>query len=74
LERYWKKKFGEAPKRWLSKIRMSDAQRLLANGLSIKEAASSLGFKQPSHFFCVFKKAHGATPTVFSANSFLPIG
>lgn len=65
LERFWKSSFGQAPQAWLDAIRLKKAQELLIGGLTVKETAFSLGFKQSSHFCRKFKRHTGTTPHEF---------
>ena len=65
LERYSKLRFARCPQSWLNDLRLIEAQRLLKSGLTIKEAAYALGFKQASHFCRKFKSYTGVTPTRF---------
>ena len=69
LERHFKVSIGQSPQDWLNDERMQEAQRRIANGWSVKEAAFFLGFKQVSHFCRVFKQATGLTPTSFASKA-----
>jgi AraC-like DNA-binding protein len=69
LERYCKASLHLAPKEWLRAIRLEDAQKLLLEGLSIKEVAAALGYKQVSHFCREFKRNIGCTPNHFGSHS-----
>lgn len=62
LERYCKNSLRCAPKDWLNSLRIEEAQRLLAQGLFIKEVAAALGYKQVSHFCRAFKRQTGRRP------------
>jgi AraC-like DNA-binding protein len=59
LERFLRETLTISPQAWLNQIRQIDAEVLAQSGKSIKEMAAELGFKQPSHFCRVFKKARG---------------
>jgi transcriptional regulator GlxA family with amidase domain len=62
LQRYFKEKFQESPQEWLDKLRLKEAEGLLKSGISIKETAFLLRFKQVPHFSRQFKMFHGRTP------------
>ncbi|MDE6046726.1 MAG: AraC family transcriptional regulator [Alistipes sp.] len=57
---------GLSPARYFQQLKLLRAQRLLSDTeLSIKEIAYSLGFKSTEHFFAIFKKHTGCTPTAY---------
>ena len=57
---------GHSPARYFQLLKLRRAQRLLSDTeLSIKEIAYSLGFKSTEHFFAIFKKHTGCTPTAY---------
>jgi len=66
LERYYKQSFDQSPQTWLNETRLKAAQEFLLQGLTVKETAYSLGFKQPSHFCREFKRHAGTTPNTFT--------
>jgi transcriptional regulator GlxA family with amidase domain len=63
LERHFIKKMGISPKAWLAEIRQNQTVALLKKGLSIKEVASILQYKHPSHLTNAFKKQCGHYPS-----------
>jgi AraC family transcriptional regulator len=65
LERYYKQSFDQSPQTWLNAARLKEAQEFLLQGLTVKETAYSVGFKQPSHFCREFKRHAGTTPNGF---------
>jgi len=65
LERFFKQRFEQSPELWLKHVRLWRAQALLADGLSVKETAYAVGFKQVSHFCREFKRLTGITPFTF---------
>jgi AraC-like DNA-binding protein len=67
LERFFRQSFESSPQAWLNRVRLSVAQQLLMQGLTVKETAYRLGFKQPSHFCRQFRHFTGCTPNNFGA-------
>ena|SRR5205823_10514247 len=65
LERYYNDSFGQTPQDWLDEARLREAKKLLLRGLSVKEVASELGFKQASHFSRSFKQRTGRPPSEY---------
>lgn len=63
LERHFLKEMGKSPKKWLSEQRQQQADKMLKDGLSIKETAECLNYKHPSHLTNAFKKQWGCCPT-----------
>ncbi|MDE5690823.1 MAG: AraC family transcriptional regulator [Alistipes sp.] len=57
---------GHSPARYFQLLKLRRAQRLLSDTeYSIKEIAYSLGYKSTEHFFSIFKKHTGYTPTAY---------
>jgi len=57
---------GLSPARYFQRLKLLRAQRMLSDTqLSIKEIAYSLGYKSTEHFFSIFKKHTGCTPTAY---------
>ncbi|UOY09066.1 AraC family transcriptional regulator [Muricauda sp. SCSIO 64092] len=48
------------------------SQKLLLQGMSIKEVAYTLGFEEPNHFSHFFKKYTGSTPKHFKSKKYNP--
>ena len=67
LERYFNDSFDRPPQEWLNEARFREAEKLLLNGLSVKEVAYRLGFKQASHFSRLFKQHTGRPPSAYGA-------
>jgi AraC-like DNA-binding protein len=63
LRRYFSNFIGLSPQSFINRVRLEKAQRLLADGESVKGVAISLGYKQSSHFSAVFKRAYGTSPS-----------
>jgi len=62
LARAFRAAFGSSPHRYLVARRVARAQRLLAAGASLAEAAAGAGFADQSHFTRHFKAHLGLTP------------
>lgn len=57
---------GLSPARYFQQLKLRRAQRLLSDTQhSVKEIAYSLGYKSTEHFFSIFKKHTGCTPTAY---------
>jgi len=54
--------FGSAPRDWLAEQRLDDGLALLERGLSTKEVAAELGFRDRSSLFRVFRLRLNHTP------------
>jgi AraC-like DNA-binding protein len=67
LQRHFLKEMGKSPKAWLSEQRQGKAVKMFQAGLSVKETASNLDYKHPSHLTNAFKKQCGHCPTDKSA-------
>lgn len=60
---------GFSPARLLTRLRIDQAKRLLAEGkLSVSEIAYQLGFCTPAHFSNLFRKFTGMPPGKYSAS------
>lgn len=65
LERRFTEQFHTTPKAWIMRERMSFAPALLAEGLSNKQVAASLGYTCESNFCRDFKRYYGRAPQEF---------
>lgn len=64
VERAFRRQFGETVARYLVRIRMERAERLLSETeLSSKEIAFRVGFSTPQHFCSAFRRHFGHSPT-----------
>jgi AraC-like DNA-binding protein len=54
---------------WIHKIQCHDADALLAEGKSVKDAGLSVGFKSASHFSHVYKQVCGFSPSAFRSHA-----
>jgi AraC-like DNA-binding protein len=61
----------KTPGEWLAEQRQHQAIELLRDGSSIKETASSLGYKQQTNFTRRFKEFWGACPSLQSPSTSL---
>ena len=59
LRQFFVGRFHRPPQEWLDELRMWEAFRMLCQGVSVKECAFTLGFKQVSHFSRAFIRYHG---------------
>ncbi len=64
LRKHFLKQFGQTPKSWLATERHRQALKLLSDGSSIKQTASSLGYKQQTNFTRQFKGRFGICPSL----------
>jgi AraC-like DNA-binding protein len=66
LQRFITNKFKRGLLDFIADVRLRNAHALLQTGVSVKEAAADLGYKQSSHFCRCFKERYGMTPSEFS--------
>ena len=64
LHQHFLQQTGENTKAWLAEQRLQRAIELMRAGLSIKAAAITLDYKNPSSFTRKFKDARGICPTL----------
>ena len=57
---------GISPKLYYSRLRVSEAIRLMAEGLTAAETANKMNFSSPNYFSTFFKRMTGKTPATFS--------
>jgi AraC family transcriptional regulator of adaptative response / methylphosphotriester-DNA alkyltransferase methyltransferase len=66
LQRLFKKETGVSPKRFLERIRVQQAKRLLQSGnQNVTEICYAVGFSDPSRFYKVFREETGFSPSAF---------
>ncbi len=58
----FKKRYGLTLNNYILKLKMTEAVKLLGEGVAHKNIASSLGYKDVSYFYKVFRKYYGCTP------------
>jgi AraC family transcriptional regulator len=64
--RAFKLSMGISPHKWLTGMRISEAQELLKEGkLSLTEIAIATDFAEQSHFTRVFKEIVGVSPGIW---------
>lgn len=62
LARQFRAAFGTSPYNYLVMRRLDRARRMLAEGLSLADAAFACGFADQSHLTRQFRRAYGVTP------------
>lgn len=64
LSKIFIKHTGEAPSKYLAKLRLNEAKHLLKyrKDLSVKEVGEQVGYNDPFYFSRIFKQATGLTP------------
>lgn len=67
LLRVFQNETGLPPHAYQNQLRVDLGKRLLADGVSISQAAAEAGFVDQSHFTRVFKQYTGATPRQYQA-------
>lgn len=65
LERYFMRFLNISPTEFIRKKRLSNAAKLLSEGLNVTEAAEKSGFSNCSMFIAAFKKIYGQTPLTY---------
>lgn len=74
LERLFKKETSETPRAFLDRIRIDKASRLLlTTGDSNLQIGYETGFPSPSHFYKVFRRIMGCSPSEFRNGCGLPL-
>lgn len=65
LERFIREKMANTPHKWLRKMRLDRAVRLLQQQKPLKQIADELGYSSSAHFSRDFKSFFGMTPSQF---------
>lgn len=65
LNRWFRKYLHLSPREFLEAKKLSDAKRLLSEGVSVMETSMQAGFSDCSYFISVFKKKFGQTPYAY---------
>ena len=63
--RQFKTELGATPHRYLIQVRIEQARRLIAAGLSLADAALQAGFADQSHLTRIFRRRYGVTPATY---------
>ncbi|HYF52439.1 MAG TPA: AraC family transcriptional regulator [Planctomycetota bacterium] len=63
----FRQSLGVSPMAWVREQRIKEAQRLLTQGLPVKEIANRLNFADSHHFSRAFRQSMGISPTEFVA-------
>lgn len=69
FDRHFRAATAMSPLRYLKALRLNDAAMLIANGATITDAASRVGYTSPSQFSREFKRHFGATPRAWSSSA-----
>ncbi|HEX6226481.1 MAG TPA: AraC family transcriptional regulator [Chryseolinea sp.] len=65
----FKKIFGRSIFEFITELRMDHAMQLLRDhGLLVTEVARTVGYKNPNHFSCAFKRRYGINPSGLKVN------
>ena len=72
LSRRFHDELNCSPGEWLAQRRMCDAMAMLRAGLTIKEAADALGYRQLPQFSREFRRRVGCTASEFAARYHAP--
>ena len=59
--------FGVTPAEFILDHRLKHAEKLLKDGLKVREVAMKCGFADPKYFSKVFKKYYGILPSTYNA-------
>lgn len=66
FSRVFKQATGMAPSRYVARLRLEEARRLLCETeRSVIDIGLALGYQSPSHFSQVFRQGTGVTPSVY---------
>ena len=68
LQRTFRKELGVDFASWRRQVRMIKAVQLLASGSAVKEAALTVGYRQPSAFVDIFRRTFGVTPKAWAVS------
>lgn len=66
----FRKYCGISPKLYYSRLRITEAIKLMSKGYSATETANMLRFSSPNYFNTFFKRMTGKTPAAFSKTSY----
>lgn len=64
LRKVFVAQIGNSPMKFLKRLRLTTASELLrASALPVKEIATAVGFRSPSHFVRDFRQEYGMSPS-----------
>ena len=66
--RLFKKIYGKTPYKYLTKVRIENAEKLLKKGMSVTNVCFAVGFDSVSSFSGLFKRTTGLSPSDYSSN------
>lgn len=64
--RLFKQAFGQSPHRYLTRVRLNEAKKLLSDKASVSEACYGVGFESIPSFSSLFKGEYGISPKTYS--------
>lgn len=59
---------GEGTMRYFNRLKLGEAKRMIARGMSMAEVSCALGFSSQNYFSSFFKQMTGMTPRAFAAS------
>lgn len=65
IARLFKKYTGESVIGYVNRVRIDNAKKLLDQGMSVKNAAETVGYNSLNNFYKHFKKETGTTPAAY---------
>ena len=65
--RLFKNAYGKTPHHYLTKVRLDNAQQLLAKGIPVAGVSFLIGFDSSTTFAALFKKHFGVSPSGYQA-------
>ena len=66
FDRHFRAATSMSPLKYLKALRLNDAAMLIANGTTITDASTRVGYTSPSQFSREFKRHFGATPRAWA--------
>ena len=69
FHRLFKQMYGITPHKYLTRLRIEKAKKLLESGATISETCQSLGFSSMSSFNKLFRKYLKCNPSAYSSNA-----